>query len=450
MRLLGLLALLAAVAVHAAVPVPSETDGWTVLTAGEFRIYSNASAHATRQIAVNLLRMREALGKVTTLNVRAAKPIHVFVFRNRRAFAPYRDALFEQRNAPVSGGFVQGMAANAIVLDAAAEGGVARVVYHELTHALMRNTVPGLPLWLDEGLAEYYSTFSVRGDEVRIGYPVSRHVLALRKPEPLIPLARHFVIDQQSPEYEDPRQHARFYAQSWALVHYFLWGGKERRARLEAFLEALRAGKPAAEATALLGTDYPAIEVELLSYVKRPAMAFLAYRVDELTVPVPEDPKPVARDELLYALGSLFTAHSATAADGERMLAEAVRLNPSRAKRPAVEETLQETPESAAVHAAEELYAQGKQEEAIAAMRALLAATQDAALREHLQGVIGIHEERTARELQTKAMDAIIAAAREGKTGKALTLLDALLPKVTDEQLRTQLAAMRRELVKRR
>ena len=95
MRSLRLLALLfLTTTTYAAVPLPPQSDEWGALTAGEFRIYSNASPRVTRQIATNLLRMREALGKVTTLDVQAMPPTYVLIFRSRHAFAPYRDALF--------------------------------------------------------------------------------------------------------------------------------------------------------------------------------------------------------------------------------------------------------------------------------------------------------------------------------------------------------------------
>jgi hypothetical protein len=51
----------------------------------------------------------------------------------------------------------------------------------------LRNTIPGLPLWVDEGLVEHYSTFSVRDYEVRAGYAIPDHMIALRRREPLIP-----------------------------------------------------------------------------------------------------------------------------------------------------------------------------------------------------------------------------------------------------------------------
>ncbi|HYC91180.1 MAG TPA: DUF1570 domain-containing protein [Thermoanaerobaculia bacterium] len=475
MRTLRSLALLLLLATNtrAAVPPPPESEPWTALTAGEFRIYSNASAHATQGIATNLLRMREALGKVTTLAVRTDKPTYVLIFRSEASFAPYRDAMFHGNDAPVSGAFLSGRAANFITINAAAEGGVTRLVYHELAHHFMRNTIPGLPLWLDEGLAEYHSTFSVRGHEVRIGVMIPEHVRALRsRRQPLIPLERHFAVDQQSPEYTDPRPQRRFYAQSWALVHYFYSGGPERRARLEAFLEAIRSGRSAAEATPLLGSDYPAMAVELMTYVRRPSMTFTSYRLDELVVPALDAPRPLPRGELLYALGSLLTG-----ADGEALLAEAVRVDPSHAEAHAMlgyarqargdhdgalamfekaaslgnrDEAIRELHanalrerDSAAAHRAQRQYEEGHEEEAIAAMRSILERTSDEELKEHLQGVIGVHEERVARELREKAMHDIIAAAQAGKTKEALALIDALLAKTTDEEERAQLMAMR-------
>lgn len=427
MRALSLLAFLLFFSLDtlAAVPLPPETDEWVTLTAGEFRVYSNASPNATRAIATNLLRMREALGKVTTLEMRAAKPTYVLVFRNKASFAPYRDAIFGKENAPVSGAFVSVAAGNFIAVDAAAEGGVARVVYHELTHHFMRNTVPGLPLWLDEGLAEYYSTFSVRGDEVRVGYLIPAHVMSLRRREPLIPMERFFALDQQSPEFADARRQKRFYAQAWALVHYFLAGGEARRARLEEFLSAIRAGRSAAEATAILGSDYPAMQQEIRSYVRRPSMTFTSYKLDDMVVPTPEAPRPASRDEVLFVLGAMLSP-------------EAVRVDPPKAD--AVER------EAAEVRAAERLLREGKVEQGLAAMRALLATTENEDLQEHLRGVIGAHEDLAAREQQTKAMEEIIAAAKAGRAAEARSLIDALLAKTKDESLRAQLEAMRREL----
>ena len=67
------------------------------------------------------------------------------------------------------------------------------IAYHELTHALVRSSSPDIPLWLEEGLAELYSSFQVTGKDVRIGHPLARpsrdHPAA--RPAPSREAARH-------------------------------------------------------------------------------------------------------------------------------------------------------------------------------------------------------------------------------------------------------------------
>ena len=48
------------------------------------------------------------------------------------------------------------------------------VLRHELAHYLFHQRIPNLPSWLDEGMAEFYSTFEVRNHQLIIGAPPSR------------------------------------------------------------------------------------------------------------------------------------------------------------------------------------------------------------------------------------------------------------------------------------
>src|SRR5687768_10783699 len=158
---------------------PRPNEKWTTLRVDEFEIVSNAPPSVTADIARDLLRMRAAVGQVTRLKVRSPLPTKVFVFAAERSFAPYRDTLFQRKSENIRGVFFGGENGNFILLRADGQERVDRVVYHELTHYFVKNTVPGLPLWLNEGIAEYYSTFQTSGDEVHIGRPVAEHVLWL-------------------------------------------------------------------------------------------------------------------------------------------------------------------------------------------------------------------------------------------------------------------------------
>lgn len=575
-----------ALAASAAVPLPSDKDQWMTLTAGEFHIYSNASERVTKDLASNLLRMREAIGKVTRLNVHAPVPTYVFVFRNERSFAPYRDALFQKKNASVSGVFSSSRNANFIVFDAGAEQGAERVVYHELTHYFVRNTTADLPLWVDEGLAEYYSSFGVTGDKISIGRPIVEHVQWLRQYTPL-PLAQHFAVTQKSPEYSEGTRQGSFYAQSWALIHYFLTGDDARRKQLAQFLANLRAGQSNDDAYRnAFGSDYKTLEQELRAYLGKRTMTYVTYKLEEL--PLPELPamRNVTRDELLYALGMLYAWNPGTQSDADTLLQEAIRANPQHAEAHAVlgylhesqkdaggaralyekavalgstdptvyllygnsvlersrargevrrarelfERAAQLEPNNAPAAAgicmtwvgesgdvtpgiaacekslaldasqeetslnllqlyadqarradakrifdtniarssnteyvqlakeallvadlreAEKLFTAGKQDEAVALVRPILTATTDPSLREHVQRIVTQYDERNARLETSKAIQGIIELANKGKTKDALAALDALLPKVTDEQMKSELAKMRKELARK-
>ncbi len=317
----------------AALPLPSERERWLTLTAAEFQIYSNAPAAQTQKIAADLIRMREGLGKVTRLNVRSPLPTRVLIFRSEASFAPLRDVLMQRRATNITGLFLGGENRNYVLIAADADSSVDRIVYHELTHQIVRNTVPSLPLWFSEGIAEYYSTFRTTGNDVYIGALVTDHVNFLREGT-VIPLKDLFAINHESPDYREGLRQGVFYAESWALVHYMFNGSDTRREQFPKFLALLQAGKPTDEAfrTAFQGS-YDDLERELRNYVRRLVFSYRRYSLADFPLPEIADAKPAARDAVLVALGDVL-AHSSLAnvGEGETFLKEAIRINPTSAE----------------------------------------------------------------------------------------------------------------------
>jgi hypothetical protein len=99
---------------------------------------------------------------------------------------------------------------------------------HELTHALLHSVLKDVPLWLDEGLAEY---FELPPDSDGIN---SQHLEQLRKgpfaPDLVRLEALHQVAQMTPAEYRE----------SWAWVHLMLRGPAEGKAALLAYLQQLR------------------------------------------------------------------------------------------------------------------------------------------------------------------------------------------------------------------
>lgn len=329
---IGLLLLALNFPICAAINPPADREKWIVIDAGDLHVFSNAGERETTEIATNLVRMREAIGRITQLKVRSAVPTNVYVFRNSSSFAPYRDAALG-RKADISGLFLGNEQVNFILLDADAPGGIDRVVFHELTHYFVKNTLAGLPLWFNEGIAEYYSTFSAHNDSVDLGIPVKDHVLWLRD-QPLIPLAQLFAMDTNDKDYNEGTRQGVFYAESWALMHYLLAGNPQRHDQLPKFLGLLNEKQPVDQAFhTAFNASFDDMERELKGYVNRRTFQYRRYAVADLAIPQVPAPRPMDHADVLYRLGDLLTrgTDGRGSADAERFLKSAISENAEHA-----------------------------------------------------------------------------------------------------------------------
>lgn len=139
---------------------------------------------------------------------------------------------------------------------------------HELTHRFVHHTFPQAPLWLNEGLAEYFQTIAVDGGKAVLGR--SRRVFkpgdswesgrygvpagALPAFDVMLSMdARTFYAARGVPEgpgegdaeEEAMRRQRANYASAWAMVHVLKNGSPENAARMERWLAKMAAGEPA-------------------------------------------------------------------------------------------------------------------------------------------------------------------------------------------------------------
>lgn len=104
---------------------------------------------------------------------------------------------------------------------------------HETTHALLHNALPYVPLWLDEGLAEYFEVPAAVRAEKRtrqdglVGF-LNRRIAPLAELE-----AKRKLSEFSAAEYRDAR--------CW--VHFLLHGPPESHAALEEFLATIPTGR---------------------------------------------------------------------------------------------------------------------------------------------------------------------------------------------------------------
>ncbi|HYW72095.1 MAG TPA: tetratricopeptide repeat protein [Pyrinomonadaceae bacterium] len=223
-------------------------DNWTKINSKHFTLIGSASEKDIRQVANRLEQFRAVFGSLfPNIPLNSSVPTVVIVFKNDVAFRPYK------ANPEEAGYFQPGEDINYIALTAerASQAQPFRIMFHEYVHLLVNNSMgASVPLWFNEGLAEYYSTFDITSDERRIvlGNLIGSHVLSLRRNE-FLPLRTLFAVDYKSPYYNEANQMNIFYAESWMFMHYLLQSdGQKHRSQLNRFVELLRAGVRADEA----------------------------------------------------------------------------------------------------------------------------------------------------------------------------------------------------------
>ncbi|MEZ6187381.1 MAG: tetratricopeptide repeat protein [Planctomycetota bacterium] len=142
-----------------------------------------------------------------------------------------------------------------------------RVLFHEGFHQFIDPVVPELPLWLNEGLAEFFSTLRVERDGVRgEGGPIpsrSRDLARFLAQGGPVPFEQ--LMNQTPGEfYSGPV--AFKYAQAWSMVRFFLdrRTSPDLRKRFLSYLSDLRGGASPRRAflEAWDGTDWRACEAE--------------------------------------------------------------------------------------------------------------------------------------------------------------------------------------------
>jgi hypothetical protein len=106
------------------------------------------------------------------------------------------------------------------------------IVFHEYVHFLVERQVDYLPLWLNEGFAEFYGTSSVEKERVLVGRAAPWNLQLLQTRAPL-PIEALLAADASSPLYNEQDRASIFYGQSWVVVHYLMHADRGANAHAE-------------------------------------------------------------------------------------------------------------------------------------------------------------------------------------------------------------------------
>jgi tetratricopeptide (TPR) repeat protein len=285
--------------------LPSPKESWIEVHTASFTLFSAAGERETREIGEDLERLRDALSQLSPgLTLSSPSPTCIYVFRNAASFQPYQ-RLYNGKPLDAGGYFLGRELANYVAIDGDQHGDERPIIYHEYLHYLLHNNYAALPIWLHEGLAEYYSTFKVSRGEALIGLPIPEHVYWLRQ-HTFLPFSTLFAVTEKSPEYNESDRRGGFYAESWALVHYLISGNPERRRQAAEYLRLAQAGAPPDQVFAkAFGADPATLEHELRVYIQKRLFEYNRVPVRP-EAKLAADVRPMSQTDVLYRLGDLL------------------------------------------------------------------------------------------------------------------------------------------------
>jgi len=316
-------------------------EKWLEVRSPHFVLVTNGSTKTARRVAFQFEMIR-AVFQNTFPNTRVdpAQPPIILAVKDEADLKVLLPEFWEKkRQLHPAGVFVGGAEKNYVVLrlDASVPTGYEgmlenpyHLIYHEYVHLLVSLNFPWVPVWLNEGMAEFYGNTIVRQKQVDCGVLIPSHAGLLRQGR-FMPLPLLFAVDSTSPYYNEENNATIFYAESWALTHFLILGeqGKHSRQLVE-YIELLRRDvDPVAAAKRALG-DLNELQRKLDLYM------------NGLTMPAVGVKPPAEIDESNFVVCELPPAESAAVrgdfyvydrhlAAGRALLEEAMRLEPNLA-----------------------------------------------------------------------------------------------------------------------
>ncbi len=197
-------------------------ETWIEVRSEHFTVLCNAGEKQGRHVAGQFERMRLLFHtEFPEARVDPETPIIVLAVKDKKDFQALEpEAYLAKGQLTLAGLFLRAPDKNYVLMRLDAEGSHPyATVYHEYTHLIWSPAEKWLPLWLNEGLAEFYQNTEIRDKDVVVGAPSPGNILLLRQ-EHLLPLPILFTVDHNSPYYHERDKGSIFYAESWALTHY--------------------------------------------------------------------------------------------------------------------------------------------------------------------------------------------------------------------------------------
>ena len=283
---------------------------WIRLRSANFELYSSAGVRNARDTLKEFEQVRGFF--VQTLGGIPGKPVPVrlILFGSAKEFAPYRINEFATA-------YYQPTADHDSIVMSHGGADEFPTAVHEYVHLLVRHSDLSLPPWLNEGLAEMYSTLRPAGDKILVGDLIRGRYQALLR-ERWVPLAAILEAGRDSPYYNEKDKAGSLYNEGWALTH-MLYFRDGYRGKFGQYMKTVSGGTDSVRALLeVYGRSVAEVEKDLQAYLSGTSFqgALVAAKLEKASAEIPAEPldgfdAAVALTELLERPGNEAAAQAA-------------------------------------------------------------------------------------------------------------------------------------------
>lgn len=224
-----------------------------------FAIHSNFPIRKGAPLVRELEELRTEIQRTLQLPEQR-DPVALYLFSDQEAYRRYMHATWP--NLPPRRAYFVGTSRELAVYSYHSPK-VEEDLRHEFTHGLLHASLNTVPLWLDEGLAEY---FEVRGPQT--GLPHKGHLSYLQEVRAAGWNPSMYQLEQLS-DFEKMTQ--RDYAESWGWVHFMLQENDVARQTLIEYVAELETKSIPSQLMPRLEKAVPSYYNDMIAHVSNTA-----------------------------------------------------------------------------------------------------------------------------------------------------------------------------------
>jgi tetratricopeptide (TPR) repeat protein len=300
---------------------------WTEVQSPHFRVLTDGSAQQGRDVAAQFEQMRHVFAiAFKDSDIRSGPPLTIVAARDAGTFKALEPHAWKATKGNLAGEFHRGWEKQfaTVILDSWGDQKQI-VVFHEYTHSVVHARAHWLPIWMDEGMAEFYAYTRFESGRTLVGAPSIR--MQVLQNRALLPVSEMLDTEDEAKLIRDDIKAQMFYAEAWAMVHYMMFGkGMGHGEKLHAFFRKLQDGEPEKDAFKDVFGDPHAFETALDGYVRSFTLQAGVFPADEKVNAKSFPARPLTPAETEYELGTFqIGAHEAVL--GRQRIEKAVALD---------------------------------------------------------------------------------------------------------------------------